>query len=171
MGKIKEDLLLNSFENGEDLSKFEVSEGVKIERSTEHVTHGRYSLKVTFPGSSMPFLNTVDIPSADLPPERLFYLRIKYPYYATRDFSGYEYLEMDVYHEGPGGKPNMDYPYFEHHVGRIDMRDSKGNWRPGWVPIIVNPYKNEGRVQIPLFSGPALMSEKNKFSFSDVILI
>ncbi|MBI3007972.1 MAG: hypothetical protein HYY56_00370 [Candidatus Omnitrophica bacterium] len=72
MGKIKENLLLNSFENGEDLAKFEVSEGVKIERSTEHVTHGRYSLKVTFPGSSLSFLNTVDIPSIDLPLERLF---------------------------------------------------------------------------------------------------
>ncbi|MBI3007973.1 MAG: hypothetical protein HYY56_00375, partial [Candidatus Omnitrophica bacterium] len=98
-------------------------------------------------------------------------MRIKYPYYATRDFSRYEYMEMDVYHEGPGGTPNLDYPYFEHHVGRIDMRDSKGNWRPGCVPIIVHPYKHEGRVQLPLFSGPALMSGKNKFSFSDVDVI
>ena len=38
---------INSFETQEDINKWKVGEGVKLEQSTEHATDGKYSVKVT----------------------------------------------------------------------------------------------------------------------------
>src|SRR3989304_5327405 len=73
---IAEELKIASFETDEDLAKFEKSEGVIIERSNEHVTDGKYSLKATFLAeASGEYRNII----------------IRHPNYPTRDFSAYDF--------------------------------------------------------------------------------
>src|SRR3989304_10466525 len=48
--------------------------------------------------------------------------------------------------------------------------DSNGNFRPGWAPLSVYPGKQE-MARVPISLGMTNISDKTKFSFSDVARI
>ncbi|GEM_PF-6019122 len=156
---VANELKITSFETDEDLAKIEKSIGVILERSMEHVTHGEYSLKVTFLADASgkdPSIRTEY-------PQRIFF-SIRYPNYPTRDFSKYDFLEMDIYYDRAPFEP----PFTT--AATVEFMDSNGNFRPGWAPLSVYPGKQEtARVTISL--GMTNISDKSKFSFSDVARI
>lgn len=140
---IRAGVLLTSFENEDDLKALDVQQGITIERSTEHVTGGTYSLKLTVSSKA---------------PSKWLNLTFTLP---VKDLTPYDYLTMDVYRDQ---EPGSGDPY---NLGTIQFEDSKGNGRPGWVPIRV-PLRKATTSRSPVFLGIAQMSSKTEFSFASV---
>ncbi len=146
-GVTAEEQLISSFETEEDIAKWERTDNVILERSTERVTDGKYSLKATF------LNNGTEWP----------YLTLKYPNYSSKDFSKYKYLAMDVYY--PKRLPEM---IGNDCIATVSFSDSQGNSRPGWVPLVASDGKKSSP-KIALFLGIGQLSDKVKFSFSDIV--
>lgn len=144
-----QELRITSFENPDDVHIFDVAQGITVERSTEHVTDGKYSLKITVSSKA---------------PGRWPDLLLKYPKCPTKDFSAYDYLAMDVYRdEEPDPNKSANF-------ATITYLDSHGSERPGWMPIPATPRKQETRL-LPVYLGIGQRSNKSKFSFADVAVI
>ena len=132
---------ISDFEREEEIAVWEShSYDVFIEQSTKHASQGTYNAKVTFlsTGGAWPTF------------------RIKYPGYASKDWSKYEKVAIDIYN------PNK-----KRFRGSLTFQNSKRKTRPGYSGFGASA-GGRTTIEVPLHVGMGQLSDKAPFSFSDI---
>ena len=134
---------ISCFESKEEVARW-AKEGVILEQSIEYAAQGKYSAKAIFSSTGYQWP----------------YLKLSYPGYSSKDWSGFDYLSMDVYN-----------PNEKRFNGSIEFYNSSGQKRPTWSGFGIGT-KEKKTLKIPLFVPMGQVSEeakvKDEFNFNDV---